>query len=117
MQRNYAGFAQSVVVIVDLFAHQALAGFRHAGLVAAWSDREGPHGVPGRRVNLDRLQPIIDKLDGAADLEERTRNVRAAPVALRVLSPLSPRNHALIAFKDAKGVIDCRAAGRAIFAN
>ena len=68
MQGNYAGIAQSVVAIVDFFARQALAGSRHAGLVSAWSHREGPPGAPGRRVSLDRLQPIIDKLDGAADL-------------------------------------------------
>jgi hypothetical protein len=35
MQGNYAGFAHSVVVIVDFFARQALAGSRRAGLVAA----------------------------------------------------------------------------------
>src|SRR5271163_5331395 len=68
MQWNYAGFAQSVVVIVDLFARQALAGSWHTGLVSAWSHCEGPPGAPGRRVSFDRLQPIIDKLDGAADL-------------------------------------------------
>ena len=44
MLGNYAGFAQSVVAIVDFFARQALAGSRHAGLVSAWSHREGPPG-------------------------------------------------------------------------
>jgi hypothetical protein len=71
MQGNYAGFAQSVVVIVDLFARQALAASRHAGLVADWSDREGPPGATGRRASLDRLQPIVDKSDGAANLRLR----------------------------------------------
>ena len=45
MQGNYAGFAQSVVAIVDFFARQALAGSWHAGLVSAWSHREGPPGA------------------------------------------------------------------------
>ena len=40
----------------------------HAGLLAAWSHRKGPPGAPSRRVILDRSQPTIDKLDGAADL-------------------------------------------------
>jgi hypothetical protein len=68
MQGNYAGFAQSVVVIVDYFARQALAGSWHAGLVSAWARCEGSSGAPGRRVSHDRLHPIIDKLDGAAHL-------------------------------------------------
>ena len=73
MQGNYTGFARSVV---DLFARQALAGSWHAGLVSAWSHREGPPGAPGRRVSLDGLQPIIDKLDGAADLGLREWHVK-----------------------------------------
>ena len=32
--------------------------------------------APGRRVSLDRLQPIIDKLDGAADLGLREWHVK-----------------------------------------
>jgi hypothetical protein len=76
MQGNYTGFAQSVVAVVDFFARQALAGSWHAGLVSAWSHREGPPGAPGRRVSLDRLQPIIDKLDGAADLGLREWHVK-----------------------------------------
>ena len=76
MQGNYAGFAQSVDAVVDFFARQALAGSWHAGLVAAWSHREGPPGAPGRRVSLDRSQPIFDKLDGAADLGLREWHVK-----------------------------------------
>ena len=34
MQGNYAGFAQSVVAIVDFSARHALAGSWHAGLVS-----------------------------------------------------------------------------------
>ena len=33
------------------------------------------------------------------------------------LATWRPRNHPLIAFKDAKGIKDCRAAARAIFTN
>jgi hypothetical protein len=62
MQVNYADFAQSVVVIVDFFARPALADSGHAGLVSAWSHREGPPGATGRRVGLDRLQPAVYKL-------------------------------------------------------
>src|ERR1700730_15001908 len=66
MQGNYAGFAQSVVAIVDFFARQALAGSWHAGLVSAWSPREGPPGAPGRRVGLDRQQrhPLFQAMKG-----------------------------------------------------
>jgi hypothetical protein len=43
MLANDAGFPQSVIAIVDFFAREALASFRYAGVVAAWSDRErGP---------------------------------------------------------------------------
>jgi hypothetical protein len=76
MLGNYAGFAQSVIAIVDFFARQALACSRYARLVSAWSPREGPPGAPGRRVGLDRLQPIVDKLDGAADLGLREWHVK-----------------------------------------
>ena len=76
MLENYAGFAQSIVAIVDFFARQVLAGFWRAGPVSAWSHREGPPGAPGRRVSLDRLQPIVDKLDGAADLGLREWQVK-----------------------------------------
>jgi hypothetical protein len=68
MQGNYAGFRKSVVVIVDFFARQALAGFWRPGLVSAWSDREGLPGASGRRASFDGLQPIIDKPDRSADL-------------------------------------------------
>ncbi len=68
MLANDAGLAKSVVAIVDFFALQALAGSRHAGVVAACSDREGPPGAVGRRASPDRLQPVIDKIDGATDL-------------------------------------------------
>ncbi len=68
MQANDAGFARSVVAVVDFFALQALAGSGHAGVVAACSGREGPPGAVGRRVSLDGLQPVIDKFDGSADL-------------------------------------------------
>jgi hypothetical protein len=68
MQGNYAGFAHSIDVIVDFFARQAPADCWHAGLVSARSRGEGPPGATGRRVSLDRLQPFIDKPDGAADL-------------------------------------------------
>ena len=83
MQGNYAGFGQSVVAVICLFAHQALAGSWHAGLVSAWSHRKGPRGATGRRVSFDRLQPIIDKLDGAADLRLRERHVEEALNFLR----------------------------------
>jgi hypothetical protein len=63
-----ADFARSVVAVVDFVALQALAGSRHAGVVAACSDREGPPGAICRRLSFGRLQPVIDKLDGAADL-------------------------------------------------
>jgi hypothetical protein len=76
MQTNYAGFARSVVGVVDFFAGQPLAGSWHAGLVSAWSHREGLPGAPGRRVSLDGSQPIIDKLDGAADLGLREWHVK-----------------------------------------
>ena len=68
MQGNYAGFAQSVAAVVAFFARPALAGSWHAGLVSAWPDLAGPPGATGRRVSLDGLQPMVDKLDGAADL-------------------------------------------------
>jgi hypothetical protein len=73
MQGNYAGFAQSVVAIIDLFVRQALADSWLVGLVSPWSHRERP---PGQRVSLDRLQPIIDKFDGAADLGLREWHVK-----------------------------------------
>jgi hypothetical protein len=59
MQGNYAGFAESVVVIADVYARQAHASSRHAGLVSAWSHREGPPGAPGRRVWLDRRRRLL----------------------------------------------------------
>jgi hypothetical protein len=68
MLANDAGFARSVVAIVDLLARQAQASSRQAGVVAAWFDREGPPDAVGQRVSLGRLQPVIDKPDGAADL-------------------------------------------------
>ena len=68
MQGNYAGFAQSVVAVVAFFARPALAGSWHARLVSAWPHRAGPPGATGRRLSLDGLQPVVDKLDGAADL-------------------------------------------------
>jgi hypothetical protein len=83
MQVNYAGFAQSVVAIVDFMARQALAGFQHAGLVPASSHREGPTGAPGRRVGLDRLQPVIDKHDRPAYLGLREWHVKVPQDFLR----------------------------------
>ncbi len=44
MQGNYAGFAQSIVAVVDDFALEAHARSWHAGLVAAWFHREGRPG-------------------------------------------------------------------------
>jgi hypothetical protein len=68
MHGNYAGFARSVVAIVDFITRQARAGSRHDGLVSAESHRVGPPRAAGRRMSLHRLQPIIDTLDGAANL-------------------------------------------------
>jgi hypothetical protein len=76
MHGDYAGSSRSVGAVVDFFARHAVAASWHAGLVAASSHREGLPGAPGRRVSFDRLQPIIDKLDGAADLGLREWHVK-----------------------------------------
>ena len=74
MQGNYAGFAQSVVAIVDFFARQALAGSWHAGLVSAWSHREGPAGAPGRRVGLEMMDGWVSaRLVGVLHLQVELR--------------------------------------------
>ena len=84
---NQAGLARSLVAVVDFFARQTLAGSWHAGLVSVWSHREGPPDAPGRRVSLDRLQPVIDKLDGAADLGLREWHVKEPLDFLRDFRP------------------------------
>ena len=79
MQGNYAGFAQSIVLIVDFFARQARAGSKHAGLVSASFHRERLPGAPGRRVRFDGSQRIINELDGAADLGLRGWHLKEPP--------------------------------------
>jgi hypothetical protein len=50
--------------------------------------------------------------------EERGRDQRRRwRVQVMELAICRPRNHPLIAFKDAKGIKDCSAGARAIFAN
>jgi hypothetical protein len=83
MHGNYAGFARSVVAFAEFFTRQARGGSRHDGLVSARSHRKGPPGAPSRRVSLDRLQPIIDTLDGAADLGLREWHLKEPPDFLR----------------------------------
>jgi hypothetical protein len=76
MPGNYAGFAQSVGVVVDFFARPALAGSWHAGLVSASSFRERPPGATGRRVSLDRLQPITATLTARLTWDLITSNAQ-----------------------------------------
>src|SRR5271170_6433150 len=77
MLGNYAGFAQSVVAIVDFFARQALAGSRHAGLVSAWlrQFREGdaPDPFSARREVQGRLgrSVLLTGTEGEAMSPER----------------------------------------------